>query len=84
MPRAEDGTVELGRVHSLHLELLVSQLIDVKELIPALNKNKVPYLIGKTYALECSLVNLTFLNEPLIHEPPIMTTVYGIPEPRNH
>lgn len=36
IPKANDGTVELERAHDLQRELPVRQVIDAKELIPAI------------------------------------------------
>lgn len=51
-PQVDDGMIELEKAYELHPKLRVSWLIDAEELVPALDRNKIPYLIGETYALK--------------------------------
>lgn len=52
MPQVDDGMIELEKAYELHPKLRVSWLIDAEELVPALDRNKIQYLIGETYALK--------------------------------
>lgn len=80
IPKVDDGEVELKRAYDLRRELPVSQLIDAKELILALNEDKILNLIGETYAFERQLVHPTHFNEHLIYEPLIIGYVLVNPE----
>lgn len=62
MSLAEDGNVHLEKAHGLHRKFLVIQLIDAEKLIPALNRDKISYLISDTYPLNHRPVDTMPLN----------------------
>lgn len=80
MSEGDDGIVELKRAYDFYHELPVNRIIYAKELIPALNRSTVLYLIGETNMLERRLVYLMLVEKSLIYEPAIAVSVLGIPK----